>query len=224
MIWTIFTFELVWQSKLFCKWWITKFYKLLVNCYFLCKTQPWLLQTTATTTILPQKGELLSVKQQPRLLNGQVDIICHDNHSSLSLRAPLASCELWSPCCHHLPWQPLDAVLKPEPALDIARLDVPAPVTAQFEQTEVLCDWFNADTVFHILIQKKSNIILISENYPIVKVSFFQYTCMSVNWKVNVNGCMYKIHFMRLNLRANCLTTKSCSLHCIYLQYEKKKV
>lgn len=29
---------------------------LLVNCYFLCKTQSWLPQTTATTTILPQKG------------------------------------------------------------------------------------------------------------------------------------------------------------------------
>lgn len=108
-------------------------------------------------------------------MNGLVDTICHDNHSSLSLRAPLASCELWGPCCHHLPWQPLDAVLKPEPALDIARLDVPAPVTAQFEQTEVLCDWFNADTVFHILIQKKSNIILISENYPIVSVLFSIY-------------------------------------------------
>lgn len=113
----------------------------------------------------PAKRGAVVIKK-PWLLNGQVD------HSSLSLRSLRLSCELWGPCCHHLPRQPLDAVLKPEPALDITCLDVPAPVTAQLEQTKVLRDWLYADTVVYILIQK-NNTILFSENYPLAKVSLF---------------------------------------------------
>lgn len=140
------------------------------------------------------------VIQQPRLLNGQAASICQDNPSSLSLRAPRVSCKLWCTCCHHLPRQPLDAILKPEPTLDITRLDVPAPVTAQLEQTEVLRDRLNADTVVHILIQKNNTI---SENYLLAKVSCFQY--MGQSSKVNIKGHMYYINFMKFNLRASCL-------------------
>lgn len=140
------------------------------------------------------------VIQQPRLLNGQAASISQDNHSSLSLRAPQVSCKLWCTCCHHLPRQPLDAVLKSEPTLDITRLDVPAPVTAQLEQTEVLRDWLNADTVVHILIQKNNTI---SKNYLLAKVSCFRY--MSQSSKVNIKGHMYYINFMKFNLRASCL-------------------
>lgn len=111
----------------------------------------------------PAKRGAVVIKK-PWLLNGQVD------HSSLSLRSLRLSCELWGPCCHHLPRQPLDAVLKPEPALDITRLDVPTPVTAQLEQTKVLRDWLYADTVVCILIPKNNTI---SENYLLAKVSLF---------------------------------------------------
>lgn len=133
------------------------------------------------------------VIQKPWLLNGLAATICHDNHSSLSLRSPRLSCELWGPCCHHLPRQPLNAVLKPEPALDITRLDVPAPVTAQLEQTKVLRDWLYADTVVHILIQ------IITQFYSVKithlpKCPCFQYLRQSS--KVNVKGTRYYINFI----------------------------
>lgn len=133
------------------------------------------------------------VIQKPWLLNGLAATICHDNHSSLSLRSPHLSCELRGPCCHHLPRQPLDAVLKPEPALDITCLDVPAPVTAQLEQTKVLRDWLYADTVVHILIQ------IITQFYSVKithlpKCPCFQYLRQSS--KVNVKGTRYYINFI----------------------------
>lgn len=134
----------------------------------------------------PAKRGAVVIKK-PWLLNGQVD------HSSLSLRSLRLSCELWGPCCHHLPRQPLDAVLKPEPALDITCLDVPAPVTAQLEQTKVLRDWLYADTVVHILIQ------IITQFYSVKithlpKCPCFQYLRQSS--KVNVKGTRYYINFI----------------------------
>lgn len=157
------------------------------------------------------------VIQKPWLLNGLAATICHDNHSSLSLRSPRLSCELWGPCCHHLPWQPLDAVLKPESALDITSLDVPAPVTAQLEQTKVLRDWLYADTVVCILIPKNNTI---SENYLLAKVSLF----LVFEPKLKGQHQRYQVlhQFHNVNLRASCLMTKSCSPTCIYLEMQFK--